>query len=111
MMILMATGSRIKNKIESPALKSRLASVAKMSPNTTCRRTVYHHWRACLGRFFGGPGDCMVLDTTWNTGMCLFLFITSDVFIRYGSSPSGRIFILLYLIARCSGLFHPGEHR
>src|SRR5260221_8539467 len=75
MMILMATGSRIKNKIESPVLKSRLASAAKMSPNTACRRTVYHHWRARVGRFFGEPGDCIVLDTTWNTGMSLFLFV------------------------------------
>src|SRR5258708_35564855 len=87
MMILMATGSRIKNQIESPVLKSRLASAAKMSANTTCRRTVYHHWRARVGRFLGGPGDCIVLDTTWNTGMSLILFVLiGEVSLRITTS-------------------------
>jgi len=105
----MATGSRIKNKIESPVLKSRLASAAKMSPNTTCRRTVYHNWRARVGRFLGGPGDCIVLDTTWNTGMSLFLFITSEVFVKSGSSPSGRILIFFYLYLAVLAFAFPGE--
>src|SRR5260370_26343896 len=84
MMMLTQTGSRIKNKEESPSLPSRAASAAMMRPPTTRRRrTASHRWCTRLGRFFGEPGGCTVLDETWNIGMFLFLLVKAYEYMMY----------------------------
>src|SRR4051795_3846196 len=93
-MILTNTGSRIKNKKKSPTSVNRITSPPMMSPPTVTRRTTtYHNWRTPMGRFFGRPGDCTILDDTSNTGIALFLsatiISTCDGFARHDNGLTG----------------------